>query len=827
MRANLPNKDWFIDKTLPQRSDLIIQSYVASGNDAHLFRGYSSSLQRTFACKVIPRANLIGVDETPPRWRAEIEKANSLRSDTVVKFSDFHEWRVPEAGIDCIVLVADFIEGVSLRDFLRRHRTDVSIPFILLFLETVLDLFNEMLQKAMSHGDFHEGNILVEERSFTLRGPRHVFRVTDFGVAAATSDLRFKDDYLQVASVLRQLLEVLDYSSLSAKDKYIYNILNNDFLARHLTEMDQTIDPLAKRPAALFHRVRDLDSDFDKSVRADTSTLLTPFDFLSCEQIGDAPSILKALYSDLFLGLPEIEGRNNVVITGPRGCGKSTVFRNASLRHKMRVGDDKPDQVPYVGIYYRCDDLYFSFPRYTTPTLRAEALDLPVHFVTATLLSDLLDSLTLWALPRFADDFQSVESRVSTALWELLELPRPNAPGDDSFRALVAALQKQRRRAVERHRFVNDLKHPIGRLFCMDVIQKACMVLMTELPFLRDRPIYFFVDDYSLPKITRDLQLNLNRVFMQRSAYCFYKLSTESPVSFVSADIDGKEYVEKREYNLLNVGLVYLHDEADRKRAFVEDVFRRRLGASVNYPVKDLDTLIGADEDSNFNEDARQIREKRKLTLWGKRTLCNLCSGDVFYLINLVRTMVMEAGGPEGISQLRDGPRVSREIQNKAIRDAAGDFLKNLRGSCEFGGTLVAIVTAFGNVAHSFLRHKDSRNEEAGPPHQATRIEPYEPPALSPHAKQLYEELLRYSVFIEDFRGKSRRGKVVPRLYLRRFLIPHFNLTFSMRDSIELEPADFELFLTKPTEFEERFRLKEPKEGDVGQLPLSLNGEAS
>ena len=72
----------------------------------------------------------------------------------------------------------------------------------------------------------------------------------------------------------------------------------------------------------------------------------------------------------------------------------------------------------------------------------------------------------------------------------------------------------------------------------------------------------------------------------------------------------------------------------------------------------------------------------------------------------------------------------------------------------------------------------------------------------------LYEELLRYSVFIEDFRGKSRRGNVVPRLYLRRFLIPHFNLTFSKRDSIELEPDQFEMFLLQPRRFEEIARLK-------------------
>ena len=102
--------------------------------------------------------------------------------------------------------------------------------------------------------------------------------------------------------------------------------------------------------------------------------------------------MLRALYSDRFLGLSEIESQNNVVVTGPRGCGKSTVFRSLSLDQKMRVGEAIPDQMRYLGVYYRCDDLYFAFPRYVVPT-REEALDIPIHFVTATLLATLLDSL--------------------------------------------------------------------------------------------------------------------------------------------------------------------------------------------------------------------------------------------------------------------------------------------------------------------------------------------------------------------------------------------------------------------------------------------------
>jgi hypothetical protein len=347
---------------------------------------------------------------------------------------------------------------------------------------------------------------------------------------------------------------------------------------------------------------------------------------------------------------------------------------------------------------------------------------------------------------------------------------------------------------------------------------RTCDALLQSFPFLENRPIYFFIDDYSSPKVTKALQLNLNRVFMQRSPSCFFKLSTESPVSFEKQDIDGKIYVESREFILHNLGLVYLHADAGPKLAFIEDVFRRRLRVSAeDFPVEDIRDLVGTNSEQNDNDLARRIREGEKPYLWGIQILSRLCSGDVHYLISLVGDMVRLSGGASALKNVKNKiPHVPKSIQTRAIREAAGGFLKNLRGVPRCGVKLVAIVEAFGNVSYSHLRYLDSRNEKGTPPKQATRIEPYAPIALSENAQQLYDELLRYSVFIEDFRGKSRRGSVVPRLFLRRFLIPHFNLTFSTRDSIEIEPHDFEIFLTSTDDFERKFRLK--SEDDISRL---------
>jgi len=267
---------------------------------------------------------------------------------------------------------------------------------------------------------------------------------------------------------------------------------------------------------------------------------------------------------------------------------------------------------------------------------------------------------------------------------------------------------------------------------------------------------------------------------------------------------------------MLNLGLDFLKARDDLKLGFVEDVFERRFAkAAEGFPVGFLDELLGSNKGQAQNDHARLIRQSAlnqgpKLVLWGKETLSQLCSGDIHYLIGLVRDMVISVGGDAEIQKSTTTPRVPKDVQNREIRTAAGAFLNSLTGIVKHGDRLKRIVEAFGTVAYTHLLYQDSpnQNERESIPKQATRIEPLQEPKLGGDAECMYNELLRYSVFIEDVRGKSRRGHVVARLYLRRLLIPHFNLTFSTRDSIELEPTQIEVLLNDPETFLKAKRLK-------------------
>ena len=175
------------------------------------------------------------------------------------------------------------------------------------------------------------------------------------------------------------------------------------------------------------------------------------------------------------------------------------------------------------------------------------------------------------------------------------EWPPPDSPSANQLATLVNRLKtKERKRAADKQRFVHVPTEPIQGYFGPEVMLKACQALRYHFSFLENRCIYYFIDDYSHPKIAGDLQENLNRLLMYRSADVFFKLSTESPVSFARQDVDGQRFVDSREFNLLNLGLRYLTDESDQALAFLEELFNRRFREVEGYPVQTLKELLGA-----------------------------------------------------------------------------------------------------------------------------------------------------------------------------------------------------------------------------------------
>ena len=516
MRKYLPDHSMFVGLTLPHNPGYVIRAHVESGNNGHVFRAYSEATGHELACKIVPPKNLPRSEQDQDLWLQEAKKSNQLRHPSVVHCIDVTVWSIPGAEGPYVVFLYEYVSGKSLRTYLKElQKEKIAVTFIETFLQTMLGLLHELQGRDMEHGDLHAGNVVVADPSDLDVEPRATFRVVDFGVREVTGLASGHADSLGVAQMLRDLLQKVDYQTARPRDKYVFDVLRREYLARYLIETNPLADRVSRTPKTMYDRLQRIDSEYaERQTSEQMVEMLTPFDYPNCEQMGHSHLLLNSLYSQRFLGLREIEARNNLVLTGPRGCGKTTVFRALSLQHRLLVEDDSPTDVAYVGVYYRCDDLYFAFPRYVRPK-RPEAIDVPMHFVVVTLLAALLEVIRDWSMRRFHEEFRRRERDIATKLWDVLEWQRPDDPTASRLDAVAGRLRRERRRAAHKGRVGHDPKHEFGAYFGPEKLLDVCQCLRSECAYLRNLPIYYFIDDYSEPKITHDLQENLNRLFMQ------------------------------------------------------------------------------------------------------------------------------------------------------------------------------------------------------------------------------------------------------------------------------------------------------------------------
>jgi hypothetical protein len=166
-------------------------------------------------------------------------------------------------------------------------------------------------------------------------------------------------------------------------------------------------------------------------------------------------------------------------------------------------------------------------------------------------------------------------------------------------------------------------------------------------------------------------------------------------------------------------------------------------------------------------------------------------------------------------------------MQDKVFRREGGEFLHLLeactRTSRRDGASLPPHITSWGRhlvkVAQGFkeialfeLRtRRGGRGGRPDEPKQAFRIEIVDQFTLNDIEMEIYEDLVRYGVFLRDDRGKSIRGAIIPRLYLRRLLIPYFTLTFSKVDNIPVNCEGFKHLLIDPENFSKKWKKDKTK----------------
>lgn len=824
------NVDKFINISI---DDYIITKAIKSGNVGSVYLAYNSELDDTRAVKFITQEKVDG----KPSWEQEIKKVIRLRQTEGVVHYHKHGFIDINNG-RYLYIMWDYIPSDSLADIIEK--SEITLQLLINVIDRSLNVFYACSKLGMQHADFHSGNILIQEPDpLSMNSEIRKVWITDFGYGTFSNETPPMDDYKGLARIIQQAIEKIDFHKLEREERHKYKVLKNEF-PKYLHEENLTEGNYVRNPQELLKIMYSLFSEKQNPI-AYTKAV---GDYLSTELIGERYDEWESLFVPKFLATDELLDRNICVLTGLRGCGKTMMFRRLSEPLVSKLGDAGiVGEDSFIGFYLNARNIAEAFP-WLPSNREKEARKQVTNYFHLRWTVEILDWLKL---EYQKNNMTDISWLISFFKYYLKNINLTSISVNGIFNELLSICHTQINESKLEDRYLTDVEWPFSEY---DYLETFLKTISDHCVFAREKAFYLFLDDYSTPMVTETTQIILNPVIFRRSPIAFFKVSTESVESFIRTGLNAKVLEEGADYKLIELGIESLSKNDKEVADIISSIFSKRIDRNLYFRGKglSLQDILGK-TDITFVEMAEKIRENDKQTIYyGFDNFCKIWSSDIRELIKIFSEMVAQEGETSLSEKEKkefkdcDGYIISQKVQDQVFREAGGRFLhllavatnpsgaksltENPDHTNTYGAHLYDIVTAFQEIAYYNLKNKNSKNQTTNPPKQARKIELVSPNGnLDEKAREYYRGLIRYGVFIQDYRAKSVRGTAATRLYLRSLLIPYCRLTFSKRDCISLEWADFDSLLQNPNIFKEEY-IKKQKTGnnetDDTQIQMTL-----